>query len=1752
MNAIELIGKVAAEFLRNSVPVSDSYNGVARFLLDRLTGEQVTQICIDLLNDQELKSNVEMKIPKTLVTDPTLPEHTLTNEPTTHWRHANCNKPILILANSEDDQGQSLRDINRIGAQELKTKFEIWVEIAAKDLPLTEEHKKHWVKALKGLQQASDYSLDRFSQYIVQIRSRIMDEGDPLIDAMGWALTAIRLPRDSKYFSAIAESKLGHVAQWRKKYEQVINKRGCLLHKQTSARQIIDDSQLQNAFEKVKEEINEKAHSTIEAFIATQPGWTEESASLSEFEWETDNISALFSGLRLKQTRNLAEETLEFFEDEYPDSLSNEKFAYLDALVRKKSYRDPSDDDKEFYEEHRYELAQKKTLKAKWDRFIYGKPIECNDFFIGLLQAVERLFEQLGSINGDKSLLIKTQKQKKKSDWLDLNADVGLYFCTRYKGLTKLTSEKIKWETHWLFKFDEFLEKEKKKPDYRRNSRTAKAATQIRFYLELTCGEDSSGVQLIWQGDPNQIGFELHNDLSRLVEAPFPRLEVGRNPVSKKGKFQGISLKDVNTFDAGFRKDKGSLVGPHDKNKDIEKTFYDNLENALDDKRISDSDYGSIITHWQNFRNSYAKAISDWLGEAGISSSSFFEQCYFYNELLNSLLALATGDINRVKLWQLIIEIGNTQIGGGLANSIVTPWHPMRMMAIAVKANQLVSLINNIIELDRVDFGDPKLFFSELITELEHSYYPEVSIGYLGNQPSLLVTSDTVNDYSLMESPTNAFYDSETNEDPLEASKKVLSLVKRYIELQPHEQANLSVALYNCDSTGLPVQLVKSLSTLNDKDEEVRCQIVLRHSNKKKLSGLYEQMVESTQNEPDTFIASEVAQNFMAKLRIEVMANSAPISNHQDGKPTDIVFLQDVISRNSKLIWVPAVEGEMPDILDHVPPRWSRKRLAQKDELKSTVYLVCPRQPAVGMSYLKIVKCIVNDEQPTTDFFLPARQISFQNQQASAIFDEVHRLGEWVINYDELLDRRQLLKQGVRVIRYKQSRTQGRNLIVSSNSPLSLLKALVIRRLNDLNLNIAEIDKFAEDLIDDANKLSGDIVLRAAKCGVFASELIGVVLSKALLRSEIGNARAIGWYFLDDYAKWLGQSEQQIADIMVLALKEDEEGNPYLQVILSEVKFVKSSVLSDAKKSSQKQLRDTIARINNAIFGAPERMDRDLWLARLSDLIIDADEFMFEGYDIEHLRDSLRNGSMPIDLRGYSHVFVSDNDEENSITSEQINLPKVERCYQEVFNRNDLRQLLTGYWQKTDLISIRKRIGDNKPWEEFYFSLPADAKGTVRKFEKVPSEPEKKRPYKEEIRVNGKVNSKDEKQTESPVKEPENKYQTEPEIPWCRPALNSWINQSTMSKEVTTEEQEWAEEITKKLRSALISYDLQAKVLNYRLTPNAIIIRLKGSDRLKVQDIEKKQSQLLTTHALNIINASALPGEVVVSIARPQRQLISLADVWKIRNVNQTLDGLNLSLIVGVKEIDGELLYLNVGQSFEGLEQHAPHTLIAGSTGSGKSVLMQNLLLDICATCSDDLAHIYLIDPKGVDYLHFEDLPHLKEGIITGQDKAIEVLQYLTDEMDRRFACFKDQKATNLVDFNTKVSTEERLPVLWLFHDEFADWMLTDNYRNAVSAAVQRLGVKARAAGIHLIFAAQRPDNHVLPMQLRDNLGNRLILRLESVGTSEIALGQKGAEKLLGKGHLAARLSGEPNIIYAQVPFLSGDALIAATEAIKK
>lgn len=1758
MEAKELIGLVATKYIRKKLEDNSNEKGTSRFILVGLSDSHIVQICKSILNEYDLSQAIDIKIPRDSVNGIELPENVLTDNRSTFWRHQHIEKRAILLVNTADDQDQSLREIQTIGTRELKSQTKIWADIVAKFLSLTGTQEKHIEKAIKGLEQCSDWSLTQFSEYIVKVANKIKSDGMPLINALGWALPVIQIPRDSFFFNSIKDDQLNTVKAWSKKYKELVEKRRCYLFKRNPNYQIIEETTLRDSFEKVKDTISSEYHGIVEDFIrakADRPD-DKEIQPFAELEWELDYISSLFSTIKDKKVE-LGKETYNFFYGEYSDLLTENEEHYLKDLSNR-STKVAVDEDKEFYEKYHYYLENKPSLKSRWDKFIYGQPIECTDFLVGLLEAIERLFIQCDFKEGKKELIIETARKK----WSLLNTDIGLYFLTKYRGLDQLTGDRIIWKTGRLFEFDKFVEEK----NYKTNPSNSNEAKQIKFNIHLKITDQfgvirENKIQLIWKSTIELIGLKLRDDLKRIAKKiPFPKCTVCRNHINEKGRIQMVSLSDVNTLESSSNQDRGRFVADSSKYSNEEKLdalFKKRLNDALENSYIDSNAYELIKESWENFSLQYQQSINDWL-EKGIHEDSLLKQCNSYEKLLTNLIQFAPDDLSRVQLWNPVMNLGNVMVEGSKPMSIVTPWHPMRLASSAIKARQVVEFIERLLSDDEeVKFGDSRFLFDTLREEIQHPFYPEVCIGYLNNQPYLLTVSETVNDYSLMELPIRVVDDYESNEDPKEASEKVLSIIQHYIDLQPHERNNLSIVLYNCDSTRLPENVINKLHSLYNYEDEVRCKVILVHKDMEKLNNLYTKLIENTHSDPDMFVASEVSQDFMARLSIGVMQD-LPI-NKKEGKPADIVFLNNVISRRAKDDWISRENTEDVDLTKHIPPRYTRRKYAEKNELKSTIYLACPVQPSVGRAYLQFVYGIKTSKEINLNMeYTPVCQISFQDQETSHIFRNSHQIGEWVVNYDDLLERRHLKNQGVQVIKYQQGRSRGSNLLVSSNSEMYLLKSLVRSRIDDLNLSLSneEKDRLVEKFISDARDISGDIVLRAAKHGVFAGELIGVVLSQALLRTEFDTDFPC-WYFLDEYASWLGQKEGKIADIMCIAPVQGENGR-FLKVLISESKYVRANNMSTAKKESQKQLHETVERLNNALFQLPPRLDVDLWLARISDLLAAGMELPSKSsFDIEDWRKGIREGSIPIELKGYSHIFLS-TQAGSFHDNEVIELYKANNCYQEVFNRDDVRELVLAYSRGESLLGVREKSKYQRPWSlsspkhptSFNNVIPLN---TTRQVDLVNTDLYKETATGIVDEYDEKCNVNDSKQLEKVDKViiPGDLKPTIHSEVMTNPMISS-IGGNGMSFNKDESEEKWLSEVNRKLKTALMSYNLQANILGSRLTPNAGIFRLKGTDLLTVGSIEKKRSELLTTHALEIINLTAQPGEIVVSIARPERKTISLYDVWNKRKLNKDESNLNMSFTVGVKEVDGELLYLNLGGAFEGLQQHAPHTLIAGATGSGKSILLQNLILDICITNHKDMASIYLIDPKfGVDYQMLEDLPHLVDGIIINQDNAITRLEWLVEEMDRRYLEFRKQKVSNLRDYNKRVTDNEKMPLLFLIHDEFAEWMLIESYKKRVLESVQRLGVKARAAGIHLIFAAQRPDANVLPLQLRENLGNRLILRVESIGTSEIALGEKGAEKLLGRGHMVARLSGETGLIYAQVPFLTDDELIRLTDQIK-
>lgn len=1794
MIADRIVGRVGADILRQRLADARQSDGTAPdsaalFRLDKLASGQIASVVREILANPDLSSIVEIKIPESLVEGEGLPPEVVTHLNAGAVRNAGTTHEALLTANgNEHNLADTLGHVTALGAKEFRAYEDAWVEATCHvaGITPTPDDRAIFRAALKGLMSAADLSLIQLGDFCAKASEATLARGLPIRDAIGWALPYAGLPRDTSLFSS-AKTYGPAIGPWRKAFEKLFANRAPLLSKLRPTGQPIDPEDLSQRLSDNAETIPDHARVALEAFVAAPPGDAATRWEVAQLEWEMDGVHLVFDKPRERQ-QGLADSTLYFFDNDCddPDILDARWRKQLEDLRAREKRSDWNEEDEAFFELHRSHIEKNKQLHSRWEKVVFGKPVECVDFLEGFAAVAHRLAVGAGEPTGERVLRFTVTKGR--TEWRErFNSDVGAFFSTMYRGLKELMGAHVEWRVTRmgagnlpdpLFDHPAFLarEKEIRGTKFKRGSSMAKTATQIKFevaLIEKSGGADEKTVektQLVWLFRPESIGLSLLEDMRRLQEkGSVGCTEVPRRLVSKKGGMQSVSLLDTSTLEATYSRDAGSLVPQASKLRSLRAEIKRRLDELASEGRIGTEQKNELRSAWDSFEECYAKALDDFI-RVGLHGEAVLRQADFFAALLRALAIHARGDVCRARLVAEVLSIGTVRVAGDQPAVIVPPWHPERMKALAVKTRRVAGLVAHILAGKDVLFGDRGIFFREFFEELAHPFYPEIAALSRGGTPILVSESSTVNGYSLFERPVRSTDDELTDADPALAAKQAKELMERYVSLQPHEATNLSALLFNADAAELPLAVVRELSDMQA-DTDFQCNVTVRHRDPAKLRRVYAELVTKTGDDPDMPVVSETSQNFMSRLRISVAPPSATPPRSREGfRPFDVAFLHDVVSRTASVEWIPVDWTNDRPALEHAPSRWSYRSVSGENELKSTTFLTCPRQTASGWAYVSAVASVVRQADVNPDeHFLPARRISLQNEELKATLDDAHDLAEWVATYDELLDKRQLQANGVTVVRYRRASTNGRNMIVSSTSELRLLGVLVRKRLGELGLplDLDQIGALADRIKRDALSVSGDIVLRAAKRGVSAGEMIGLVLSRRILAEEFrglsggGERLAFSVFFLlDDYADWLAQKENRIADILGLCVEEGDEG-PILHVAVVESKYVSHGGAAEAKRSSKAQLLATLSTFRAALFGDPGRLDRDVWLARLADLLIDADIPPGCTDLLERARAKLRDGEAKISLRGYSHVFVHSSDPAGPAGASERDLVDDTdgiEAWQEVFERPEVRRLAEAYAKDESSVPIRESIGPTKPWASSSPRLPATrvAWGALVGMLEAGAE---EMQVAIETEGTGVIPAAPAAPTVEPVspQPPSTPIEVVPHvvaapIPAEAGAFAALVASKTAPMaEAEDERGAWAEETTRKLRAALNSYGLQAAVLGTRLTPNGCLVRLAGSDRLRVEDIEAKRTQLLTTHAINLVTVQPKPGEIVVTMAGEKRQSVSLWDLWARRSLNRNASGINTSILLGVQEINGALLYLNLGSEFGGLSSHDPHSLVAGATGSGKSVLIQAMLLDIAATNPKELAQIVLIDPKmGVDYVALEDLPHMRERIVTDKERAREILEGLVEEMENRYRLFAAARARDLATYNAKSVPENRLPMVFLVHDEFADWMLDDEYKSAVSAAVQRLGVKARAAGIHLIFAAQRPDKDVMPMQLRENLGNRLILKVASEATSKIALDRPGAELLLGRGHLAAKLNGEQGLVFAQAPFLSDQDIEAVVTAI--
>lgn len=347
------------------------------------------------------------------------------------------------------------------------------------------------------------------------------------------------------------------------------------------------------------------------------------------------------------------------------------------------------------------------------------------------------------------------------------------------------------------------------------------------------------------------------------------------------------------------------------------------------------------------------------------------------------------------------------------------------------------------------------------------------------------------------------------------------------------------------------------------------------------------------------------------------------------------------------------------------------------------------------------------------------------------------------------------------------------------------------------------------------------------------------------------------------------------------------------------------------------------------------------------------------------------------------------------------------------------------------------------------------------------------------------------------------------------------VNDLPVSRGDGIEDEAWLNHQANVINQTFKDFSVKAEVVGKIVGPTVTQFLIKLAPGVHVNNISKLEDNIQLALALpkdnNIRFLSQVPNTPYAGIEVPNRKRknVLLGDLINSKEFKE-YEG-KLPIAVGL-DITGKKIFVDITEM--------PHCLIAGTTKSGKSVSLNTIILSLLYRCSPEELKLVLIDPKLVELSTFKGIPHLAMPVITDFDDFKGVMNWIVNEMERRYGELSLYGARTLPALNRQLRADNKpiIPYLVCVMDEFSDWII--NAGVDVEKSIQRLASKARACGIHLILAAQRPSSNVINGEIKANFDTRFAFKTSSFDDSKIILGSSGAEKLVGKGDLLLKYAG--------------------------
>lgn len=340
------------------------------------------------------------------------------------------------------------------------------------------------------------------------------------------------------------------------------------------------------------------------------------------------------------------------------------------------------------------------------------------------------------------------------------------------------------------------------------------------------------------------------------------------------------------------------------------------------------------------------------------------------------------------------------------------------------------------------------------------------------------------------------------------------------------------------------------------------------------------------------------------------------------------------------------------------------------------------------------------------------------------------------------------------------------------------------------------------------------------------------------------------------------------------------------------------------------------------------------------------------------------------------------------------------------------------------------------------------------------------------------------------------------------------------------------------LEEALKEFGIEAKVVNYESGPTITRYEITIPKGVRVNKVTALQDDIQLSLAAKSVRIEApIPGKNTIGIEVPNqiKEPVHFSNLIR----NPKLEEGALNVILG-KNIVGEDKIIDIAKM--------PHLLIAGQTGSGKSVAVNTLISTLISKKKDDEVKFIMIDPKMVEMMPYNGIPHLLVPVITDPQQAAIALKWTVNEMENRYKQLSENGVRNIISYN-KLAYVEKMPYIVVIIDELADLMMVAS--GSVEESIARIAQKARAVGIHLVVATQRPSTDVITGMIKANLPSRISFSLRSQIDSRTILDSPGAEKLLGQGDMLLLENGSSNPERIQGAWISDEEVEQLTTALK-